>query len=264
MYKVLVVDDEVWMGEGLRKIIGKLGGPFSVIDTALDGKQALSKLQKQEIDLVLTDIRMPGMDGLEMIKQMKQNNFNQPVVIISAYNDFEYAREALRLGATDYLVKPIKNDELSSVLTNLEELMEKETGEAPLEEARININQLNGGVELVQSLQGFIEQSYMEDLSLSILADQAGFNASYLSRLFKMETGKGFVQSLREVRMKHACQMLAETSLTNAEVAKRVGFWDEKHFRRIFKKDFGVTPGEYREKSKSKKEPLKCKNMNLI
>lgn len=253
MYNLLVVDDEVWMGEGLSKIIGKLEVPFSVTDTAQDGRQALSKLASQEIDLVITDIRMPGMDGLEMMKQMREQHFTQPVIIISAYNDFEYARSALRLGAIDYLVKPIKNEEISFVLNNLQELLKREKGVPAHGENKIDLNQLGGGVDLVQSLLVIIEQSYMEDLSLSILADQAGFNASYLSRLFKMETGKGFVQYLREVRMKHARQLLVETTLTSAEVARRVGFWDEKHFRRIFKKDFELTPGEYRERFRSKK-----------
>ncbi|WP_134698596.1 response regulator [Ammoniphilus sp. YIM 78166] len=247
MYKVLVVDDEVWMCEGLRKIIGKLNLEFSVTDTAHDGRQALSKLANDDFDLVITDIRMPTMDGLALMKQMRELHYTQPVVIISAHNEFEYARDALRMGAVDYLVKPVKNEELFLVLTNLQELWQGEDTKAPQEEMKVDLNQLNGGVELVQSIMGIIEHSYMEDLSLAILAEQAGFNSSYLSRLFKMETGKGFVQYLREVRMKHACEMLAKTSLTNIEIAKRVGFWDEKHFRRVFKKDFGLTPGEYRE-----------------
>ncbi|WP_159888341.1 response regulator transcription factor [Paenibacillus puerhi] len=254
MYNLLVVDDEFWMCAGLKKIIDRLDVPFTVTDSACDGRQALAKLEGGQFDAIITDINMPVMDGLEMMKEMRERQFKQPVIIVSAYHEFEYARTAMRLGAVDYLIKPVKNEELSAVLTNLQDLVSRRKEGPPAEtETAADFTGLGGGVELVQTVLGTIERSYMEDLSLAILADQAGFNSSYLSRLFKIETGKGFVQYLREVRMKHACRMLKDTSLTNIEIAKQVGYWDEKHFRRTFKKDFGMTPGEYREKYQSKK-----------
>jgi two-component system, response regulator YesN len=255
MYNLLVVDDEFWMCQGLKKIIAKLGEAFTVADTAGDGLQALTKLESGQFDAVITDINMPGMNGLEMMQQMRDRQLKQPVIIVSAYNEFEYARSALRLGAVDYLIKPVKNEELAAVLSNLQELLTRGAQGPSLEQPMVDPNPMEtgGGVELVQAVLGIIERSYMEDLSLAIVADQAGFNSSYLSRLFKLETGKGFVQYLREVRMKHACRMLLETNSTNVEIAKQVGYWDEKHFRRTFKKDFGMTPGEYRDQHQSKK-----------
>lgn len=253
MYKVLVVDDEIWMCEGLKKIIARMEGAFTVTSSATNGRHALVQLETDFFDLVITDINMPEMNGLELMKQMKEKHYTQPVIIVTAYNDFEYARTALRFGAVDYLTKPIKNEELSEVLANLQDLLADREEEDPLEHSSANSKELPCGGELIQKVLGVIEHSYMEDLSLALLADEAGFNSSYLSRLFKMETGKGFVQYLREVRMKHACKMLEETNKTNMEVAKLVGYWDEKHFRRTFKKDFGMTPGEYREKHQSKK-----------
>jgi YesN/AraC family two-component response regulator len=253
MYNVLVVDDEVWMCEGLKKIIARMEGAFHVTSTAGDGRQALTKLESERIDVVITDINMPGMNGLELMERMREKRLAQPVIIVSAYNEFEYARAALRLGAIDYLIKPVKNDELFNVLSNLQNLLNRLKEENPLEQSTTDIGELPSGGELVQKVLGMIEHSYMEDLSLTLLADKAGFNPSYLSRLFKMETGKGFVQYLREVRMRQACKLLEESSMTNVEVAKQVGYWDEKHFRRTFKTDFGMTPGEYREKLRSKK-----------
>ncbi|WP_226527235.1 response regulator [Metabacillus niabensis] len=247
MYNVLVVDDEVWMCEGFKKVINKLDCGFTVIDTSRDGRQALTKLENnKQIDVVVTDIHMPIMSGLELMEEMKSRSLPQPVIVISAHNDFEYARTAMRYGAVDYLLKPINNDEIYDVLTNLKEQLNPKDNK----EDKVDIAEVNGGVELVKSVLSIIEHSYMEDLSLSVLADQAGFNSSYLSRLFKLETGAGFVQYLRNVRMKHACRLLKKTELTNKDVAKEVGFWDEKHFRRTFKKDIGLTPGEYREKVK--------------
>lgn len=253
LYNVLVVDDEIWMCEGLKKIIARMEGAFAVTAAASDGRQALARLDNEPFDVVITDINMPGMNGLELMEQMRAKRHMQPVIIVSAYNEFEYARAALRLGAVDYLIKPVKNDELAEVLSNLQQLLARREEEASPKGAAAEWNEQDGGGALIRSVLNMIEHSYMEDLSLALLADKAGFNASYLSRLFKMETGKGFVQYLREVRMRHACKMLEETGMTNAEVAKRVGYWDEKHFRRTFKKDFGMTPGEYREQQRSKK-----------
>jgi YesN/AraC family two-component response regulator len=251
MYRVLVVEDEYWMCEGLCKIINKLDIQFTVADVAHNGSEALQKLKSEKFDLVLSDIRMPVMDGLELMKEMNSLQLQLPVVIITGHNEFEYARTAFRLGAIDYLLKPIKSNELCDILENWREQHRKSTEDS--EAGNIDLNDQNKGAELIQSILKLIENSYMEDLSLSILADQAGFNSSYLSRLFKLETGKGFVQYLREVRMKHACQFLLKSDITIDQVAKSVGFMDEKHFRRTFKKDLGMTPGEYRKIQKSKK-----------
>lgn len=250
MYNVLIVDDEIWMCEGFKKILQKLDCGFNVIEVANNGQQALAKLEaNSDIDVVVTDIQMPRMDGLEFIERMRGMNFTQPVIIVSAYNHFEYARKAMRFGVIDYLLKPIKDQEVKDVFTNLHEQLDKDKSELKDSNSKseICIQDVNSGPEIVQYVLNIIEHSYNEDLSLSFLADKAGFNASYLSRLFKLETGVGFVQYLREVRMKHACQLLKETRLTNKEVANQVGFWDEKHFRRTFKKDLGVTPSEFRE-----------------
>ncbi|KHF40562.1 response regulator transcription factor [Halalkalibacter okhensis] len=251
MYRVLVVEDEYWMCEGLCKMIDKLDIDFTVADVAHNGSEALQKLKNDRFDLVLSDIRMPVMDGLEFMKSMNSLNLHLPVVIITGHNEFEYARTAFRLGAIDYLLKPIKSSELRDILENCREQLSESTGHS--EENTVDLNEQNKGVELIQSILKLIESSYKEDLSLSIIAEQAGFNASYLSRLFKLEAGKGFVQYLREVRMKHACQFLLESEMTIDQVAKSVGFMDEKHFRRTFKKDLGTTPGEYRRIQKSKK-----------
>ena len=195
---------------------------------------------------------MPIMDGLDLMKEMATLGFHQPVIIITGHSEFEYARTAFRLGAVDYLLKPIKSNELRDVLHNLQEQLSKKKEEQGTELLNSELTDQNKGAELIRSILKLIETSYMDDLSLAVIADQAGFNASYLSRLFKMETGKGFVQYLREVRMKHACQMLITTGLTIEHIANKIGFMDEKHFRRTFKKEFGLTPGEYRKEKKGK------------
>lgn len=243
MFKILVVEDEFWMGEGLQKVINKLDYPFEVSDIAQNGHEALSKMNNVKFDLIITDIKMPIMDGLEFIKRKNELAYQQPVVIITGHSEFEYARKAIRLGAFDYLLKPVKKEELSEVLENIESQINDD------QQLRIQINEdQQGGVDVIQYTIDLINREYMKDLSLSEIADQVGFNASYLSRLFKLETGIGFVQYLREVRMKQAKEMLIIGDITIETISKKVGFQSEKHFRRTFKKEEGVTPSEYRDR----------------
>lgn len=245
MYQLLVVDDEVWMRKGLQNLIGHAGLGFAVKATASDGQEALALLEKVSIDAVLTDIRMAGMDGLELIKNMRERQWNQPVAVITGYNEFEYARTAFRLGAVDYLLKPINKQELSEVLRHIHGLLElrKAAGQTPV---RQQLQQSTQGIELIATLVQVINCDYDKDLSISLLADQAGFNASYVSRLFKLETGKGFVQYLTEIRIQKAKDLLRSTRMNVSEIAKKVGFWDERHFSRLFKRELGKTPIEFR------------------
>ncbi|MFA9455265.1 response regulator [Halalkalibacter sp. AB-rgal2] len=244
MFRVLVVEDEFWMCEGLKKMVRHLDINFIVTDVAHNGKEALEKMEEQTFDLLFADINMPIMDGLQMMDEMENLKYNVPVIIITGFDEFEYARKALRYGAVDYLLKPIKNDELREVLEHWELEHKKQYSLSNNEPKSLEFN--NSGADLIQSILQLVETNYMKDLSLSILADQAGYNASYLSRLFKVETGKGFVQYLRDIRMKHACYLLINSKLTIEHISQKVGFLDEKHFRRTFKKDLGMTPGEYR------------------
>ncbi|WP_163537982.1 response regulator [Gracilibacillus sp. YIM 98692] len=252
MFNLLVVEDEYWMSEGLCNIIHNLNNEFVVTDVAQNGEEALDKISHKHFDVIITDIRMPIMDGLDLIEKMKELKYNQPVIIITGHSEFEYARRAFRLGAIDYLLKPIKSDELKEVLENLKSQHLKSID---MQKNMIDQSQegKNDGVHIIKYTLDLINSKYMEDLSLSEIADDVGFNGSYLSRLFKMETGKGFVQYLREVRIQHAKDMLTKTESTIENISKEVGFQSEKHFRRIFKKDLGLTPSDYRELQQCKK-----------
>lgn len=116
MYRVVIADDEVWIGFGIKKLIHKSGQPFTVIGEASNGIQAYEMVKKEHPDILITDIRMPGLNGLELIKKLREEKNSVCVVFISGYAEFEYAREAISLGAYDYLLKPIEEENLYAIL----------------------------------------------------------------------------------------------------------------------------------------------------
>jgi two-component system response regulator YesN len=246
MYKTLIVEDEVWMREGLKMVFQKYIADFQVSGLAKDGIMALEMLQNEPFDIVIMDIAMPRMDGIAMLEEMRLNHIQLPVVIITGHNEFEHARKALRYGVIDYLLKPLDKYELRDVLTN--QIPHLNSIRASQKEGNLyhELDHVEKGKIRVETIVDFIENSYMEDISLSYLAEHAGFNTSYLSRLFKMKTGMGFIQYITQVRIDHAKDMLKQSELSIGEICKQVGFWDDKHFSRTFKRETGFSPTDFR------------------
>ncbi|MDR6550840.1 response regulator [Paenibacillus qinlingensis] len=251
MYNILIADDERWMCEGLKKVIEKCAVDFIVTAMARDGLEVLQLLEKEDFDLLITDVRMPEMDGITLLKEMRNRQISIPVIFMSGHDEFQYARAALRYGAIDYVLKPIDKEEIRQILLKIKSQLDAENNGLELttttDALALSPEELHQGTQLVQKLKAVVESSYMEELSISRLSEKAGFNSSYLSRIFKLETGKGFVQYLTEVRMTEAKRLLQDPrELTVGMIAKKVGYWDEKHFSKMFKKEVGVSPSEYR------------------
>lgn len=246
MYNTLIVDDEIWMCEGLKTMMQKHCERFRVGGIAMNGRQALEAFDRGGFDLVITDIHMPQLDGLGLLKELRARDARLPVIIFTGHSEFQYAKTAIRHGVTDYLLKPLEPEELLGVLSRVQAELEARKHESAPPEAASAPDQLNSGKNTVQWLKELADTSYSQDLSLSGLADAAGFNISYMSRLFKAEIGVSFIQYLTEVRMRAAARLLRGSALQIAQIAKEVGYWDEKHFSKTFKREVGLSPAEYR------------------
>ncbi len=251
MYKALIADDEFWMLEGLKKIIKRDCPQFTVAASARDGLQALEWLEKENFDLLITDIRMPKLDGLQLLQQLRKQGMTMPVLIFSAYSDFDYAKRAIHYGAFDYILKPINRTEISQALGRIEKLL-NETGQQKEALLDITPEQPLAGKEAVEAMQKVIRNEYMNDLSIVEIADKLGFNSAYLSRLFKQESGVGFVQYLTEHRLEVALQLMKNKGFSMTEIARQVGYPDYKHFRKVFRQYKGTSPSEYMEKCNSR------------
>jgi two-component system response regulator YesN len=244
MYKVLIVDDEPVIVEGLRKIVDWEKYNCVVVGTASSGKEGLEMTEKYQPDILFTDIRMPGMDGLTMIAALRSEHRNMQIVILTGYRDFEYARSALNLGVFRYLVKPSKMKELDEAMESLTERLDKlgRSKEAETFEDTENANNF-----VVKQALSYIEQHYKEKLQLTDVAEKVYVSHWHLSKLLN-STGKSFSDLLNEVRIENAKKLMEDSSLHIADISERVGFADTAHFSRVFKKYTGMSAGEYRNK----------------
>lgn len=238
MSKLLLVDDERWVRTALRHTIEKLDLPFQVVQECANGLEALDWIKENHADLVLSDIRMPVMDGLTFLREIRQWRENQDVVLITVYDEFQYVQQALRYGAFDYLIKPVDADELAACLTKW--LRRKEQEKPPVLVAEeIDLSP-------VRKVIRFIKTAPPGNVTLAEAARHVHMNPSYLSQLFKHEMNINFVDYVTSLRMTEAKRLLLSTTLRISEIACRLGYNDIAYFSNMFRKIVGISPSEYR------------------
>lgn len=248
MLTVYFVDDEEWLLREITAVIDWEAYGFEICGLSTDPFVAQEEIFAKNPDLVICDIYMDGLNGLQLAKSVSEQNPQIDFCFISAYDKFEYAVGAIKLGAVDYLTKPLKKDELLVVLDKvLKKKGEKEI-ESLVTGERLDAGAEKSGNEIVNLIVQDIELNYAEEQSLDAYAKKYGYNASYLSWLFKKEMKKSFLEYLISYRMTKAKELLSSTQQTISEIAYQVGYNDYYHFAKAFKQNVGWTPTEYREK----------------
>ncbi|WP_199619335.1 response regulator transcription factor [Paenibacillus alkalitolerans] len=247
MLKLMIVDDEPVILSGIRDMVEQENTAFTKIVTACDAIEALEKIDYFHPDLIITDIQMPEMDGLEFIGRAKDKGAKR-FIILTGYDVFEYARQALRLQVADYLLKPINERQLHELLKRMaidvmaERSQTGESGGASREE------QAEWLSEHVKMLKDYIAANYMKDISLTEAAAYLGLHPSYIGQLFKKETGESFVRCVNQIRIDKAKELLTSREKISLEkIAGCVGFENRRTFYKVFRKYTGQTPGQYRD-----------------
>ena len=244
MYKLIVVDDESEIREGLCNFFPWDHLGFEIKAQFGDGRQALEYLLSHPIDVMLCDIKMPFMTGLELANELHLRKSTVKIVLLSGYQEFDYAREALRYGVREYIVKPTKYDELIKVFSKIKEELDldqaKQESYAAEPIAGSNYNE-----KVIATIKLYIQQNY-QTANLEEAAQLVHMNPFYLSKFFKDKTGKNFSDFLLAVRMKKAAELLSDISYKTYEISEQVGYSNPKNFTRTFKKFFGKTPKEFR------------------
>ena len=249
MYKVLLVDDEPVIVEGLSRGISWEKWNCEVVAVAHDGLEGKRMIEEYEPDIVFLDICMPEMDGLTMIAALDSEFPDMEVSILTGYRDFEYAREALRLGVTRFLLKPSNMSELEEAIETMCKNLRKKgiTGEVTeIEEELEDLPSKTSGAFIVKNALAYMEKNYAQKLTLREVAEKTYVSQWHLSKLLSKHTGQGFSDLLNHIRIEHAKQLLEDSSLRVGDVAERVGFSDLAHFSRVFKKQEGTSANEYR------------------
>jgi two-component system, response regulator YesN len=270
MISVVLVEDE----EYLRREIA-LTTPWqelgcTLIGEAQNGSQGLKLIQKIHPQLVITDIRMPGMDGLSMLKELDRilGILKPSAILLTGHSDFEYARTAMRLGVKDYLIKPIDDDEfhklirkIASEITARTEQQQIQYNTDLIENSHLSRFEEYGisaagdsKDEYIRLSVNFICENYQNDIGLPDVAEQLGITQSYLSRLFKEKTSYTFLEYITCYRLRKALQLLQNRSLKINEIAHQTGFRDHGYFTQLFRRYMGVTPGQFRNGSLKEKK----------
>lgn len=234
MNRIFIADDEIWIIIGLKKLIEKSGQPFVVVGEANNGVAALEELEKLRPDVLFTDIRMPGYNGLELLEKLKEKRLDMKVVFVTGYADFEYAQTALRLGAFDYLLKPIDEEKLGEVLERLSGMPGDEAFEEEVSPT------------MLQRIIEEIRQNYTENITLTDLSKRYGISISHLSGLLKEELQLSFSEYITSKRIQKAKELLRDESLSVEAIAEQVGYNDYFYFTKVFKKNTGISPSKYR------------------
>lgn len=222
---ILLVDDEPLELEQMEYLINK-NFPMWEIHKAQDASQALKILNHNDIFLAFLDIQLPGKTGLELAREMK-NITNADIVMVTAYQNFEYAHTAIKLGVVDYITKPVIEADLVKVLNNYSQLIRYS-------------NQIQQSLKL-------IHQNYEEKLTLNYLATKIHINPAYLSRKFQEEVGTGFSEYVNHYRLMMAKKMLIDKPEASiGEVSEKCGFNSQHYFSQMFRKETGLSPRDYR------------------
>lgn len=254
MYKVVIIDDEPIIVEGLSKAVHWEKWDCQVAATAEKGQSGIEIIKRENPDILFSDIRMPGMDGLSMIAALKSEHPHMQIAILTGFRDFEYAREAIRLGVTRFLLKPSKMEELEEAVQVMVQNLShrKENTEGEKEEG--GPEAAAAGSFIAQNAVKYIEENYMEKLKLSDVADHVYVSQWHLSKILNQHVEKSFSDILNHARIEKAKELLREPSLRIGDIAEKAGFLDMAHFSRVFKKHTGVSANEFRNQMKSEKE----------
>lgn len=246
MYKLLIVEDEEIVRDYLKRNIAWESIGVIAIGTASNGMEGIEMAMAVKPDIIITDIKMPGMSGLEMVKSIKCNLPGVKTIILSGYNDFNFAREAIELKVFTYLLKPFEDDD---VLETMKKVISEIQGASqprldipqPDEQMKSDIN-----ARLINKVLKIIEEEFMEGISLAIIADRVYISPNHLGQVFYKSTGKTFNSYLTDFRMQKAKMLLVESTRNLSDIARMVGINDETYFCTLFKSFYGTTPGKYR------------------
>ncbi len=252
MLRVLIVEDEEIIRRGLLCMIDWAGMGCRIVGDAADGREGLALMRTERPDVVLTDIRMPCMDGIEMAEAARAEGILPQLVFLTSYAEFAYAQQAIRLQAADYLLKPVDEAELAALMRRLA-ASGSGTDDEEVRVEGVDWARYLGDASLnpyVRHAMERIRADYREKLSIEVLAEEVGVSASYLSRKFKEATGQTFLELLTRERLQNAIAQLTSGKYRVYEVAEENGFGDYKNFCSVFKKYMKCSPREFLQQTK--------------
>lgn len=244
-YKIVMAEDEELQLNSLVKKVEKFCPGFTVVGTAQTGSQAYKLICEKAPDILISDIRMPVMTGIELMEKARIMFPELQFIIISGFSEFEYARSAIRLQVSDYLLKPVETEELQKALNKIRLKLQERAQE---ESAAFNGDSENKTAEQVAfAVIEYLQHHYNEEVNLNQIASALHYSPSYLTKIFVQQYDTTPSKYMISLRMQKAQQLLAHNpELSVRQIGETVGYPEQGYFSRIFKKYVGVSPLEYR------------------
>lgn len=248
MDKLIIVEDEKWEREGLSEFIDWNSMDIRFMGAAASGREGLVLAKATGPDIILSDIRMPVMDGLEFTRQVKRLLPGCLVLLVTGYDDFSYAQDAIRHGVSDYLLKPVQKDQLVEAIRRLQQRLDvarREKESMLLLRSQVRENR---DVQLVRQAMEMIHAEFETGIDLNTVSDRLELSANRLGTLFFQQTGTHFSEVLMQCRMERAEALLVHTGETLFEIAGKAGFSSASYFCTAFRKIHGVSPSVFRKR----------------
>lgn len=255
MWKVMIADDENYMLEAMENLIDWKKMDCQLVFKAKNGQVLLEEVKKNPPDIIITDIKMPLVSGIDVAKYVYEHMIPAKVIILSAYADFQYAQEAIKYDVCGYVIK-------TSVIEMLPGMIQKAIGKlAPPFSETEKENEEYYSDDILGRLQKYIDEHYTDKLNLTQIAQEIHANGSYLSRLYKTKTGNNLFDVINKMKLEKAKEYMSQGKRIY-EIAQMVGFDDVSYFSRVFRKHEGCSPREYENRLKKEKRKQDEKNNN--
>jgi len=264
VYKLFIAEDMDIIRNTLKNSIDWAELDVIVSGAASNGKEALELFEEEVPQILLTDIRMPIMDGIRLIIEVKEKYPAIECIILTGYTDFNYAQNAIKLGVRDYVLKPVNIDELKAsvkkaidnIKQNDENLRQKKLIGESLKGKFPNLNQehvsiLDGDMKnrkIAEKAIGFIKANVFSKITVTEVADEVQLNPKYLNTLFKQVTGESISKYIIWCKLEKAACLLKDPNMKVNEVCDKLGYLNLDYFRDIFTRHYGVTPSEYKKR----------------
>lgn len=266
MYKVLIADDEPIERQVVCKKIRENFKEEVQVVMAANGLEAVQIFNEQGVDVVILDIAMPGMNGIDAGTIIRKDAPLCPIIFLTAFDDFGYAKKAIEIKALEYLLKPTSDEDLFATLEEAFSIVDaaknkasenltdavNASGTKDFEEQYVKPDEAKTSA-MIKTVKKYLEEHYKEDISLQDVADVLGYSDVYFCKIFKQSFGKSFIVYLNEMRIAKAKEALANPFINIKNVSTEAGYREQNYFARVFKRMTGQTPTEYRNECLNKR-----------
>lgn len=251
MYKALIIDDE----KPVQIAIQKLGNwKYYGIEPprlAQNGKDGLQAMREFHPDIVFVDMNMPVMDGVSFLQAASKEFPDSQYVVVSGYDQFSYAQQALHYGACEYLLKPVEEDALNSAI---EKALLRIDPEASFLEPQMSQREEISPDEAVSIIKEYIDSNYCQTIKTTMFSEKYFFSTEYLTRLFRGKYGFTIYEYVLKLRMERAKELLEDEDNKIIDIAERLGYADNHYFSKAFRTYYNISPSQYRKNFLEKKK----------